>query len=100
MHERGSRVRPPLPQMPEYEEVKQSAAKGVDFNSGFRHPETMPAKYDVDGIMLPRPFKIVRHAPIRLFCRDMKKMEPFYTSLIAFTPPAPLTPQRHPCPLL
>ena len=39
--------------MPEYEEVKQSAAKGVDFNSGFRHPETMPAKYDVDGIMLP-----------------------------------------------
>jgi len=38
--------------MPEYEEVKQSAAKGVDFNSGFRHPETMPAKYDVEGILL------------------------------------------------
>jgi len=55
MHERGYRERPPLPQIPEYEEVKQSAAKGVDFNSGFRHPETMPAKYDVDGIMLPRP---------------------------------------------
>jgi catechol 2,3-dioxygenase-like lactoylglutathione lyase family enzyme len=65
--------------------VKQSAAKGVDFNSGFRHPETMPAKYDVDGIMLPRPFKIVRHGPIRLFCRDMKKMEAFYTGVMGFT---------------
>ncbi len=85
MHERGFRERPPLPQIPEYEEVKQSAAKGVDFNSGFRHPETMPAKYDVDGIMLPRPFKIVRHGPIRLFCRDMKKMEAFYSDIMGFT---------------
>ncbi|HUL92574.1 MAG TPA: VOC family protein [Burkholderiales bacterium] len=85
MHERGFRERPPLPQIPEYEEVKQSAAKGVDFSSGFSHPETMPAKYDVDGIMLPRPFKIVRHGPIRLFCRDMKKMEAFYTEIMGFT---------------
>jgi len=85
MHERGFRERPPLPQMPEYEEVKQSAAKGVDFNSGFRHPETMPAKYDVDGILLPRPFKIVRHGPIRLFCRDMRRMEAFYGEVMGFT---------------
>ena len=45
----------------------------------------MPAKYDVDGIMLPRPFKIVRHGPIRLFCRDMKKMEAFYADVMGFT---------------
>ncbi|HYT86010.1 MAG TPA: VOC family protein, partial [Burkholderiales bacterium] len=54
MHERGFRERPPLPQIPEYEEVRKSREQGVDFNSGFRHPEKMPAKYDVDGILLPR----------------------------------------------
>jgi catechol 2,3-dioxygenase-like lactoylglutathione lyase family enzyme len=85
MHERGFRERPPLPQIPEYQEVEKSRGQGVDFNSGFRHPEKMPAKYDVDGILLPRPFKIVRHGPIRLFCRDMKKMEAFYTGTMGFT---------------
>src|SRR5262249_8163399 len=78
------RERPPLPQMPEYDEVRQAADKGVDFTSGFRHPEKMPATYDVDGILLPRPFKIVRHGPIRLFCRDLKKMEAFYTHIMGF----------------
>src|SRR5712671_5781543 len=97
MHERGFRERPPLPQMPEYEEVKQSAAKGVDFNSGFRHPEKMPAKYDVDGILLARPFKIVRHGPIRLFCRDLKKMEAFSTGVMGFTRTEALTWQGHRC---
>src|SRR5256885_5706173 len=81
LQERGSRERPPLPQMPEYQEVEKSRGQGVDFNSGFRHPEKMPAKYDVDGILLARPFKIVRHGPIRLFCRDLKKMEAFYTGV-------------------
>jgi len=85
MHERGFRERPPLPQIPEYEEVKQSVAKGVDLQSGFRHPEKMPAKHDVDGILLPRPFKVVRHGPIRLFCRDVRAMEAFYTGIMGFT---------------
>src|SRR5207247_1376778 len=80
----GFRERPPLPQIPEYQEVEKSRGQGVDFNSGFRHPEKMPAKYDVDGILLPRPFKIVRHGPVRLFCRDMKKMEAFYTGTMGF----------------
>src|SRR3989441_11004473 len=74
-----------LPQIPEYQEVEKSRGQGVDFNSGFRHPEKMPAKYDVDGILLPRPFKVVRHGPIRLFCRDLKKMEDFYTGVMGFT---------------
>jgi catechol 2,3-dioxygenase-like lactoylglutathione lyase family enzyme len=97
MHERGFRERPPLPQIPEYKEVEQSRGEGVDFNSGFRHPEKMPAKYDVDGILLPRPFKIVRHGPVRLFCRDMKKMEAFYTGIMGFTRTEALAWQGHRC---
>ena len=84
MHERGFRERPPLPQMPEYAEVEQARENGVDLSAGFRHPETSPAKYDVDGILLPRPFKIVRHGPIRLFCHDVRKMERFYIEVLGF----------------
>lgn len=84
MHERGYRERPPLPQIPEYQEVEEARSKGVDFNSGFRDPEKLPAKYDVDGIMLPRPFKIVRHGPVRLFCHDVPRMEAFYRDIMGF----------------
>ena len=41
-------------------------------------------KFDVDGILLPRPFKIVRHGPIRLFCHDVRKMERFYVEVLGF----------------
>src|SRR5256714_10946486 len=87
----ASRDAPSLPQMLESEDANESAAKGVDSKSGVRDPETMPAKYDVDGILLPRPFKIVRHGPIRLFCRDMRKMEAFYTDILGFTRTEALT---------
>src|SRR5258706_4238439 len=87
----------PLQEMLEYEEVKHSAEKGVDFNSVSSNPETMPAKYDVDGILLARPFKIVRHGPIRLFCRDLKKMEAFYSDVMGFTRTEALTWQGQRC---
>jgi catechol 2,3-dioxygenase-like lactoylglutathione lyase family enzyme len=83
-HERGFRERPQLPQIPEYEEVGRMMAKGVDIASGFRHPEQAPATYDVDGILLPRPFKVVRHGPIRLFCRDLDGMVRFYAETLGF----------------
>jgi catechol 2,3-dioxygenase-like lactoylglutathione lyase family enzyme len=97
MHERGFRERPPLPQMPEYEEVERTRSTGVDLASGFRHPEKMPAKYDVDGILLPRPFKIVRHGPIRLFCRDVRAMEAFYTETMGFVRSEEVTWNGHRC---
>lgn len=97
MHARGFRERPPLPQIPEYQEVENAIAKGEDLSSGFRHPEQLPAKYDVDGIMLPRPFKIVRHGPIRLFCRDVAAMEAFYTDIVGFVRTEEIEWQGHRC---
>jgi catechol 2,3-dioxygenase-like lactoylglutathione lyase family enzyme len=97
MHERGFRERPPLPQMPEYEEVERTRSTGVDLASGFRHPEKSPAKYDVDGILLPRPFKVVRHGPIRLFCRDVRAMESFYTETMGFVRSEEVTWKGHRC---
>ena len=36
---------------------QQARAKGIDIFSGYRHVEKLPAQYDVDGVLLPRPFQ-------------------------------------------
>lgn len=81
---RGFHERPALPQMPEYAEVDLMREQGVDLSSGHRHPEVQPAIYDVDGILLPRPFKVVRHGPVGLFCKDLEAMEHFYLGIMGF----------------
>lgn len=83
-YERRFSERPSLPQMPEYQEIEHLRERGVDLSSGFRHPETEPARYEVDGIMLPRPFKVVRVGPIGLFCRNLESMERFYIDTMGF----------------
>jgi catechol 2,3-dioxygenase-like lactoylglutathione lyase family enzyme len=96
-HERGFQERPQLPQIPEYEEVGRMMAKGVDLASGHRHPERAPATFDVDGILLPRPFKVVRHGPIRLFCRDLDAMARFYCDVLGFLVTDDFTWEGHRC---
>ena len=85
MYYRGFREEPPLPQQSEFDEVQEALAKDIDTQSGYRYLETRTAKYDVDGVLLPRPFKIVRIGPVRLFVRDMAKAEAFYTQSLGFT---------------
>ena len=94
-HERGFEAQPTLPQMPEYQEVNALIARGADLNSGVRHPETQPASYDVDGILLPRPFKVVRHGPVRLFCHDPEKAERFYTEVMGLVRTETITWRGH-----
>lgn len=68
----------PLPQPAELTEVQEAIAKGVDISSGSRIIDPLPAKYEVEGVILPRPFKLVRPGPFRLFVRDMVKSEAYY----------------------
>jgi catechol 2,3-dioxygenase-like lactoylglutathione lyase family enzyme len=82
MYERGFHEAPSLPQMSEYAEVERARAQKVDLLAGYRDRETMPEIYDVDGILLARPFKIVRHGPVRIFVRDMDKESEFYTDVM------------------
>jgi catechol 2,3-dioxygenase-like lactoylglutathione lyase family enzyme len=81
-YDRGFEAQPTLPQIPEFQEVDQLMARGVDLASGFRHAERMPARYDVDGVLLPRPFKIVRHGPLRLFAKNVDALLPFYADTL------------------
>ena len=84
MYDRGFDEPPPLPQMSEFDEVQQAQKNGVDIISGYRHIEQLPATYDVDGILLPRPSKIVRVGPVSLFVSDIDAAENFYRNTLGF----------------
>jgi len=86
MYHRGFHEPPDLPQMPEFDEVQQASKEGVDLLSGYRHIERLPATYDVDGILLPRPFKIARLGPVSLFVQDVDGAETFYRDTLGFIP--------------
>jgi catechol 2,3-dioxygenase-like lactoylglutathione lyase family enzyme len=82
----GQKDAAPQPYMPESQEVEQALARGGDPRIGTRHVETLPATYDVDGILLPRPFKITKIGPVKLFVDDPDAAERFYRDVLGFTP--------------
>ncbi|HLY67319.1 MAG TPA: VOC family protein, partial [Chloroflexota bacterium] len=83
MYDRGFQAAPELPQISEEQEVEDARATGVDITSGYRYVDG-PGTYDVDGILLPRPFKVVRIGPVRLFATDMAASEAFYQDMMGF----------------
>jgi catechol 2,3-dioxygenase-like lactoylglutathione lyase family enzyme len=85
MYDRGFDRPPELPQIAEFDEVQQAQAKGIDIFSGYRHVDKLHATYDVDGVLLPRPFKIVRLGPVYLFVEDLESAAEFYRDTLGFT---------------
>jgi len=85
MYDRGFDHPPDLPQISEQQEVQDALAKNVDLLSGYRSVEKLPAVFDVDGISLPRPFKIVRLGPVYLFVENPAAAESFYRNVLGFT---------------
>ncbi|HLF72440.1 MAG TPA: VOC family protein [Dehalococcoidia bacterium] len=84
MYYRGFREPPQLPQINEFDEVQDALSKGIDVHAGYRHIDTLPAKYEVDGVMLARPFKITRIGPVSLYVDDLDKAEAFYRDVMGF----------------
>jgi catechol 2,3-dioxygenase-like lactoylglutathione lyase family enzyme len=97
MYNRGFRERPPLPQMSEMDEVQQALDAGTDIHAGFRSTERLPRTFDVDGILLARPFKIVKIGPVRLFVQDVERSRDYYTRILGLTETASLTYAGHRC---
>jgi catechol 2,3-dioxygenase-like lactoylglutathione lyase family enzyme len=100
MYDRGFDKPPDLPQISEFDEVEQARAKGVDIFSGYRHVGKLPATYDVDGVLLPRPFKIVRIGPVYLFVEDLEAAMEFYRDTLGFTLTEEAVWQDHRCSFL
>ncbi|MBV9595234.1 MAG: VOC family protein [Chloroflexi bacterium] len=97
MYNRGFRERPPLPQISELDEVDAALSEGVDLESGFRASEKNPRTFDVDGILLARPFKIVRIGPVRIFVDDVQRSRAFYESVLGLSVSQTLTWNGHEC---
>jgi catechol 2,3-dioxygenase-like lactoylglutathione lyase family enzyme len=97
MYDRGFNEPPSLPQISEQQEVQDALQKNVDLLSGYRHIERLPASYDVDGTLLPRPFKIVRLGPVNLFVEDLGAAEVFYRDTLGFTPTEEVVWKGHRC---
>jgi catechol 2,3-dioxygenase-like lactoylglutathione lyase family enzyme len=85
LYYRGFREEPQLPQISETTEVAEARAeKGVDIFAGHRYEEKLPARYEVEGVLLPRPFKITKIGPVHLFVEDVDAAEAFYTNVVGF----------------
>jgi catechol 2,3-dioxygenase-like lactoylglutathione lyase family enzyme len=86
LYYRGFREEPSLPQISETTEVAEALHdKGIDIFSGHRYEERLPTRYDVEGVMLPRPFKVTKIGPVHLFVEDVDAAEAFYTDTLGFT---------------
>src|SRR4030095_13142834 len=85
MYKIGFEEAPPLPQISEFQETQNALSQGVDLQSGYRHVEEPAETYDVDGVLLPRPFKIVRLGPVYLFVENIESAQSFYRDTLGFT---------------
>jgi catechol 2,3-dioxygenase-like lactoylglutathione lyase family enzyme len=84
MYYRGFGQKPDLPQMSETAELDEARDKGIDVYSGHLPTRNLAETYDVDGVLLPRPFKITKIGPVRLFVADVDKATAFYTRHLGF----------------
>lgn len=75
---------PAEPVPPVYQEVEDALADGIDLLSGYRYVNPLPATYDVQGVLLPRPFRIVKHGPIGLFVANLTASLDFYCGMLGF----------------
>ncbi len=67
---------------PDFPMARAAIEGGLDLRQGLhQRPFGTPA-YDVGGVKLARPFRIMRNGPIRVFCPDVAASERFYTDVI------------------
>jgi catechol 2,3-dioxygenase-like lactoylglutathione lyase family enzyme len=97
VRKRGFHDKPDLPQMSEYQELEMFKEEGMDLDSGFRYTEHLPFKYDVGGVTLARPFKVIKIGPVRLFVKDMDKCLAFYTQTLGLRVTEEVTYEGHRC---
>ncbi|OGA14561.1 MAG: hypothetical protein A3D95_03130 [Betaproteobacteria bacterium RIFCSPHIGHO2_12_FULL_69_13] len=78
MHKIKYQQPPQLPHRSEYAEVQSGYAEGIESRAGWKQNEPLEESYDVGGVLLARPFKVVRIGPVRLFVKDLETSLRFY----------------------
>ena len=91
LYYRAFHEEPPLPQISEAQELKEFAEMGGEITSGHHYLESLPATYNVQGVLLPRPFKITKIGPVCLFVSDIDASLAYYTKYLGFVPTSEVT---------
>ena len=81
----GTAVAPSDPQLPDYQLITDDINKGIPVLDGARYVSEMPLKYNVDGVLLPQPFKITRVGPVKLFVDDYERLKCWHMKVLGFT---------------
>jgi catechol 2,3-dioxygenase-like lactoylglutathione lyase family enzyme len=100
MHEIRYTEAPALPHRSESAEIISALSAGVDVASGNRTFETEDERYDVGGILLARPFKVVHVGPIRLFLDDIDAGVAFYRDTLGLSVTEEIVWNGHRCTFL
>lgn len=72
------------PHIGEFEELQADLAAGIDAASGYRFEDPLPHKYDVDGMLLTRPFKVTKIGPVKLFADNAELTMEYYRDTLGF----------------
>ena len=100
MHKIRYREPPPLPHKSEYAEVQAGYAAGIEARTGWRQAEPLEEQYDVCGVLLARPFKVVRIGPVRIFVKDLDRSLAFYRDELSLAITEEVTWKGHRCAFL
>jgi len=68
---------PTLPHRSELSEVQTAVAEGIDVRTGWQAVDGEET-FDVNGVLLARPFKVARIGPARIFVQDIDRALSFY----------------------
>jgi catechol 2,3-dioxygenase-like lactoylglutathione lyase family enzyme len=97
MHKVRYEKPPELPHRSEYAEIRQALAEGLDVRTGVRAEEPGEETFDVGGVLLARPFKVVRIGPVRLFVSDIDAALRFYRDELGMALTEEVVWQGHRC---
>ena len=68
--------------MSEQQEVDAAFERGIRVDDGYRWVDPYDETYDVEGIVLPRPFKVTGIGPVRLFTPDVDQLVEYYRDIL------------------
>ncbi len=76
---------PQIPHRSEFAEVNQGIDQGVSLTDGYRRHSQPDEVFDVEGVLLARPFKISKVGPVRLFVDDVDAVADFYQRVMGLS---------------
>ena len=85
---------------PDFPMARAAIERGLDMRQGLHQRPFGAPVYDVDGVKLPRPFRIVRNGPIGIFAADVAEATAFYRDSMGLTVTEEIVWNGHRCAFL